>query len=224
LETGNQKSQIFSFLPPEVIANNLLSIQKEECGEIRNIFAPGQLARVEYCNPADKPYFASDEKAGTARFVEDPTRTHFLPGLRLFGLGASIPAITPPADPNALSPAETPAESKPDFKGEKLEAKALTSEELAAAVERYTVRRAGEYVAYARNITPWPHRHSPPKFITEDRHCPCGHASPCPHHETSEKCGPFPDKFWSLSPFDSAYADHLAARDLPYRRPTEFLA
>jgi hypothetical protein len=69
-----------------VLANNALYRAKLDCGEIIDIFAPGELARVDYCNPADQVFFATREKSGTARFVPDPTRTQFLPPLRNFAL------------------------------------------------------------------------------------------------------------------------------------------
>jgi hypothetical protein len=89
-------------------------------------------------------------------------------------------------------------------------------------VDRYTVARAREYIAHNQKYTPWPHKHFPPPFITENRHCPCGHACPCPTHESKE-FGPFPEAFWSFSPFSGDYADCLRERNLPYRLPTEFL-
>ena len=100
----------------------------------------------------------------------------------------------------------------------------LTPSELAATVDRYTVDRVREYIAHNQNHTPWPHRHPAPEFITENRHCPCGHACPCPTHETIPDVGPFPPIFWKLTPFHSDYALCLQERNLPFRRPTEYLA
>ena len=118
---------------------------------------------------------------------------------------------------------------------------------LADRVNAYTIRRAREYLAHSQRYTPWPYRHSPPKYITEFRHCPCGHGAPapdtslrtpettqhsapstrnlktkCPIHESAE-FGPFPEAFWSLSPMSGDYANILEERNLPHRVPTEFL-
>ena len=49
---------------------------------------------------------------------------------------------------------------------------------LAERVNTYTVRRTREYLAHDQKYTPWPYRHSPPKYVTEFRHCPCGHGAP----------------------------------------------
>ena len=63
---------------------------------------------------------------------------------------------------------------------------------LAEQVDAYTVNRIREYIAHNQKHTPWPYRHTAPEFITEERHCPCGHACPCPTHETLPDVGPFP--------------------------------
>ena len=98
-------------------------------------------------------------------------------------------------------------------------------EELAKIVDAYTVRRAHEYWAYRRQWSdPYSYRKAPPEYITEFRHCPCGHACPCPIHENEETYGRFPDSFWTRSPHSWYYADCLRDRDLPYREPKEFLA
>ena len=148
-------------------------------------------------------------------------------------------------EPAAGSPAPN---SKLNTKNSKLAAQAAT---LAERVNTYTIRRAREYIAHNQRHTPWPYRHSPPKYVTEFRHCPCGHGalstltdatqhpslSPesthhsslmthhlkrCPIHE-SEEFGPFPEIFWSLSPLSGDYANCLEERNLPFRFPTEFL-
>ena len=113
---------------------------------------------------------------------------------------------------------------------------------LAERVNAYTIRRAREYLAHNQRYTPWPYRHSPPEYITEFRHCPCGHGAlshdrsentqhselstqhleRCPIHESAE-FGPFPEIFWSLSPLSGDYANILEGRNLPHRLPTEFL-
>jgi hypothetical protein len=89
----------FSSLPPEVLANNALYERKRSLGEIKEISAPGELARVDYSNPADRDYFSTREQSGTARFVPDPTRTQWLPGLRSFGPGTA----PSPQNPNTSS-------------------------------------------------------------------------------------------------------------------------
>ena len=97
-------------------------------------------------------------------------------------------------------------------------------EELTKIVDAYTVRRAAEYHNHYRQwADPRSYRKAPPQYITQFRHCPCGHACPCPIHENEEGFGPFPDWFWTRSPHSLNYADCLRSRDLPYREPKEFL-
>ena len=97
-------------------------------------------------------------------------------------------------------------------------------EELAKIVDAYTVRRAHEYWAYRRQWSnPYSYRKAPPEYTTEFRHCPCGHACPCPIHENKETFGPFPNSFWTSSPHSDFYYEPLMARGLPYRDPKEFL-
>ncbi|HEX7860480.1 MAG TPA: hypothetical protein VF773_09155, partial [Verrucomicrobiae bacterium] len=90
-------------------------------------------------------------------------------------------------------------------------------------VDRYTIARMREHIAHDQKYTPWPHRHSPPVYVTQLRHCPCGHQCPCPIHE-SKPFGPFPDFFWKITPTDPDYAAILEARNLPFRFPNEFIA
>ena len=87
-------SALKSFLSPEVIANTNLYDQKIDTGEIRVIYAPGKHYEIEYCNPADEPALTRMHKSGPLRFVEDPTRTHFLPPLRTFGKNPYTPPTT----------------------------------------------------------------------------------------------------------------------------------
>ena len=85
-------------LPPEVREENALYAKKLRVGEVKHIFAPGELAHTQYCNPADKPYFAREEATGTATFVPDPARTTYLRALKVVGqIEASLPNTTPPA-------------------------------------------------------------------------------------------------------------------------------
>ena len=93
-ETKNHKSEIRFFLSPEVIANTNLYDQKIDAGEIRVIYAPGKHYEIEYCNPADQPALERLHKSAPLRFFEDPTRTHYLPGLRTFGKNPYIPPST----------------------------------------------------------------------------------------------------------------------------------
>jgi hypothetical protein len=94
--------------------------------------------------------------------------------------------------------------------------------ELAATVHDYTARRAHEYWSWRRTAAALPDGQSPPPYITEFRHCPCGKPSPCPDHE-NESYGEFPKYFWSTSPHLFAYELCLAARNLPYRDPSEYV-
>ena len=114
-DISNHKSEIRSplstlnpqrstFLSPEVIANTNLYDQKIDAGEIRVIYAPGKHYEIEYCNPADQPALERLHKSAPLRFFEDPTRTHFLPGLRTFGKNPYIP-------PSAASACSSPSES-----------------------------------------------------------------------------------------------------------------
>ena len=43
-------------------------------------------------------------------------------------------------------------------------------------------------------------------------------------HENGETFGAFPAAFWTISPFDFDYETCLTERNLPYRRPNEYLA
>jgi hypothetical protein len=97
------RPSVKSFLSPEVIANNNLYDQKIDTGEIRLIFTPGKHYEIEYCNPADQPALERMHKSAPLRFFEDPTRTHYLPGLRTFGKNPYIP---PQPDIHAPSPQE----------------------------------------------------------------------------------------------------------------------
>ena len=136
--------------------------------------------------------------------------------------------------PNAHS--EDPSSSvKPEIKNPKSEnletqtsplktQNSTSAASLAEVVDAYTVNRIRECIAHNQKHTPWPYRHPAPEFITKDRHCPCGHACPCPTHETISDVGPFPPIFWKITPFHPDYALCLQERNLPFRRPSEYAA
>jgi hypothetical protein len=92
--------------------------------------------------------------------------------------------------------------------------------DLQSTVTSYTTERAREYWNWRRAAAALPDGQSPPPYITEHRHCPCGKPTPCTDHE-SETYGEFPTFFCSLSPHLHAYEICLTSRHLPYRDPSE---
>jgi len=232
-----------SFLSPEVIANTNLYDQKIDTGEIRVIYAPGKHYEIEYCNPADAPALERFHKSAPLRFFQDPTRTHYLPGLRTFGKNPVIPtaaqeeppATTPNPDnpvhpvqnlPSPSSPVNTDPLSSPETLNSKLKTK--NSASLEEAVAAYTILRAREYLAYEKRRSEHPHSDPNPfpQYVTQYRYCPCGQGSetqPCPIHEDENTFGRYFSYFWTLSPFGIPYANRLHERGLPYRQPIELL-
>ena len=206
--------------------------------ELRRKFNSGELKLPQHCGMLDAPT-APSSNGGTnwARSAE------LLPVLASSPTSISRDATTPtdaaPAHPNATDVATSASDPKSEISNQKSEIdeapasetqnselttqNSTSAEAVAEAVERYTVTRAREHVAYQQKHTPWPYLQSPPQYITEFRHCPCGNPCPCPTHE-SEEFGPYPEIFWKLSPFSPDYAACLRHRNLPYRLPQEYLA
>ncbi|HEX7861561.1 MAG TPA: hypothetical protein VF773_14595, partial [Verrucomicrobiae bacterium] len=126
---------------------------------------------------------------------------------------------------NAAAPADQNAQNNPPQKQPSAPThhSSPITQDLKDRVDEYTIARMREHIAHNQKYTPWPHRHSPPVYVTQLRHCPCGHQCPCPIHESKE-FGPFPDFFWKIAPTDPDYAAILEARNLPFRFPQEFIA
>ncbi|HEX7860930.1 MAG TPA: hypothetical protein VF773_11420, partial [Verrucomicrobiae bacterium] len=129
------------------------------------------------------------------------------------------------AHSNNAAPANQNAQNNPPQKQPSAPAphSSPITHDLSATVDEYTIARMREHIAHEQKYTPWPHRHSPPTYVTQLRHCPCGNETPCPIHE-SKPFGPFPDFFWKITPTDPDYAAILEARNLPFRFPNEFIA
>ncbi|HEX7858883.1 MAG TPA: hypothetical protein VF773_01010, partial [Verrucomicrobiae bacterium] len=125
---------------------------------------------------------------------------------------SSTPSTPSPAENLSMSVESTPTHDSSPI-----------THHLKERVDRYTIARMREHLAHDQKYTPWPHRHSPPTYVTELRHCPCGHQSPCPIHE-SAALGEFPPVFWKIAPTDPDYAAILQAHNLPFRFPEEFIA
>jgi hypothetical protein len=121
-------------LPPEVREHNALYSKKLRVGEVKHIFAPGELAHTQYCNPADRPYFAREEATGTATFVPDPDRTTYLRGLEVAGQESSLPK----ADSN--HPAPSPNDDAPSLTTFGTQHSALSTQHSALSTQHSALR------------------------------------------------------------------------------------
>ena len=201
--------------------------------ELRRKFNSGELKLPEHCSMLDAQPAPSPSAPPSVQPAADTTESTIQ--LDSTSAVADAPSITSPSQISSSSSSDPKSEisnQKPEINetpasqtqnSELTTQNSASAEAVAEAVERYTVNRARENVAYQQKHTPWPYLHSPPQYITEFRHCPCGHACPCPTHE-SDEFGPYPDIFWKISPFSPDYAACLRERNLPYRLPNEYLA